>query len=404
MAFLSVPLPRGGRLLPPLLMTACAAAPQAAAPSGPVATTSPPPSTALPATPAAALPVVTPAPLPAVSPASAPLNAAGPSSLPARRSSAKSSTVAALVRREHFVPVDTDVTVFVTEVSPPTKPQGVVVFTHGAGSPASAVWDLPHGHSIMAQLARRGMACFTVDVRGFGGSTQPPALKNSPEGEPPAVRATDVMADVDAVVELARTKTGRSQVDLVGWSWGSLVGGMYAGLHPDKVRRLILFAPVWDRQNPKRHRTQGAWRVEERALHLKWFNPETEDRRVREAYVDRLFRFTDGDRLILPNGPYRDVYGPDAPVWDASLVRSEVLIIRGNDDKASRRGPASRLFDALENAPRRIYLEIADAGHFAFRTWKSIELQTSIAWFLASSSLERPPKLGAAAAGGGEAH
>jgi alpha-beta hydrolase superfamily lysophospholipase len=258
--------------------------------------------------------------------------------------------------------------VFVTRVRPAGPARGAVVLTHGAGSPASAVWDLPNGYSVMAALAERGFDAFTVDVRGFGGSTSPPALLGPADAAPPAVRAHDVLPDVDAVVERARAEVGGGPVDLVGWSWGALVAGLYASRHPDEVRRLVLFAPVFDRKWPSRHRTEEAWREEPRALHMKWLDPEREDEAIRRAYVDRLFRFADGDVLRIPNGPYRDIYGPDAPIWSPEAVRAETLVVRGTEDRASLRVHARALYDRLIHAKRRVYRELEGAGHFAFRT------------------------------------
>lgn len=270
---------------------------------------------------------------------------------------------------------------FLTRVRPRAA-RGTVVLAHGAGSPASAVWDLPHGHSVMEALARRGFDCFTVDVRGFGGSTSPEALRRPGAGAPPAVRAAEVMPDLQAAVDFAREASGRDRVDLVGWSWGVVVSGMYAGRAPERIRRLVLFAPVFDRRWPSRHVTADAWREEPRALYEKWLDPEREDPRVRRAYVERLFRFAKGDVLRLPNGPYRDIYGPDAPVWAPERVTADTLIIRGTEDRASLRAAALRLFDRLLAAKRRMYVEIAGADHFAFRTRKSPELQSIIVAFL----------------------
>lgn len=287
-----------------------------------------------------------------------------------------------VLRSEHRVPTAEGGHVFVRRVRPRGPSRGAVVLTHGAGSPASAVWDLPFGYSVMAALARRGLEAYSVDVRGFGGSTLPAALRGSPEGEP-AVRAQDVMPDVAAAMRFARKRSGHAQADLVGWSWGCVVAGLYASQHPEEVGRMVLFAPVYDRRWPRRHRTEGVWRSEARALHMKWLDPAKEEPRVREAYVAALFRFVpSGTDLILPNGPYRDVYGPDAPVWTATVVRAPTLVVRGSEDRASLRAPALRLFEALASS-ERAYLELAGAGHFAFRTRRAPELRRAIVSFLA---------------------
>lgn len=284
-------------------------------------------------------------------------------------------------RTEHRIASSKGIEVFVVRVAAEKRPaRGAVVLTHGAGSPSSAVWDLPKGHSVQGALAVAGFDTYAVDVRGFGGSTAVPALEGSSEGAP-AVRAAEVMPDIEAAVRFATATSKLETVDLVGWSWGCVVAGMYASTHPDLVRRLALLAPVYDRKWPSRHKTEGVWREEARALHMKWLDPKQEDPEVRAAYVERLFRFVEGDVLRLPNGPYRDVYGPDAPVWDASSVRAPTLVVRGTEDRASLRAPALRLLAAVD-APQVRYVELPGAGHFAFRTRNSPKLQAVLTRFL----------------------
>ena len=49
-----------------------------------------------------------------------------------------------------------------------------------------------------------------------------------------------------------------------------------------------------------------------------------------ENHVEALFRFVGPNEPVrLPNGPYRDLYGPDAPVWNPAAVRAPTLVVRG---------------------------------------------------------------------------
>jgi len=253
--------------------------------------------------------------------------------------------------------------VFALRVRPPQPHRGVVVLTHGAGSPGSATWDLrAKGHSVMVALAEAGFEAYAFDARGFGGSSRPAALNGPREGAP-VVRARDVQIDLARVLAWAGDP---ARFDLVGWSWGCVVAGLYASEHPNRVRRLALFAPVWARQNPSRHIQDQVWREETRALHERLRTP-ADDPELHAEFVESMFRFIDGDRLRLPNGPYRDIYGPDAPIWKAAAVRAQTLIFRGSQDRAASRSQGLALFDALERAETRRYVELGDTGHFAFR-------------------------------------
>ncbi|MEM6367170.1 MAG: alpha/beta fold hydrolase [Myxococcota bacterium] len=253
--------------------------------------------------------------------------------------------------------------VFALRVRPPAPHRGVVVLTHGAGSPGSATWDLrAANHSTMEALARAGFEAYAFDARGFGGSSRPPAL-DGPEKGPPVVRAQDVLLEIDRVLRWAGEP---AHFDLVGWSWGCVVAGLYASEHPDRVRSLALFAPVWARRNPERHITDRVWREESRALHES-LRSGADHPAVHAEFVDALFRFSDDGVLRLPNGPYRDIYGVDAPIWDASAVSARTLVFRGMRDRASLRRQALDLYEGLSGARERRYVELGDTGHFAFR-------------------------------------
>ena len=53
--------------------------------------------------------------------------------------------------------------------------------------------------------------------------------------------------DIDAVVDYVRTLRGAAKVSLVSWSLGGPRAGGYAAQHPEKVQRMVLFAPAYSR-------------------------------------------------------------------------------------------------------------------------------------------------------------
>ena len=56
-------------------------------------------------------------------------------------------------------------------------PDRVVLFVHGAGTPAEVAFDVPYqDYSWMAYLARAGYDAFSVDMTGYGRSTRPAAM------------------------------------------------------------------------------------------------------------------------------------------------------------------------------------------------------------------------------------
>src|SRR5690349_140471 len=56
---------------------------------------------------------------------------------------------------------------------------GVVLFVHGAGTPAEVAFDVPYkDYSWMAYLAKAGFDVFSMDMTGYGRSTRPAAMND----------------------------------------------------------------------------------------------------------------------------------------------------------------------------------------------------------------------------------
>lgn len=291
---------------------------------------------------------------------------------------------ASLAREEHKIPsLTSGIELFVLRVGAFGARRGAALLTHGAGSPSSASWDLAHGeYSLMRHLACAGFDAYGVDLRGFGGSTSPAAMGRPAEDNAPAVRAAEAMPDVEAAVAFAARTSSVDKVDLFGWSWGCDVAGLFASTRPERVRRLVLFAPVYDRRWPERHVTKNAWRIEKRDVFLQFFDETTEERAVLDEFIRGMFRFTEGEELRLPNGPYRDLYGEDAPVWDPRGVQAPTLVVRGELDRASLEPHAYALFSDLTRAPLKRYLVLGGADHFVFRKKGYAALHRAVSSFL----------------------
>lgn len=148
----------------------------------------------------------------------------------------------------------------------------VVLFVHGAGTPAEVAFDVPHeDYSWMAYLAEAGYDVFSMDMTGYGRSTRPTPMNDacnlSPEQQqaliPDVLQApcepshpgelTTIESDwddIDAVVEHLRALRGVERVSLIGWSLGGPRAGGYAARHPEKVWRIVLLAPAYAADSP----------------------------------------------------------------------------------------------------------------------------------------------------------
>lgn len=106
---------------------------------------------------------------------------------------------------------------------------------HAWGDPGSEPLVLLHGGSgswthwlrNVEPIAASGRRVIVPDLPGFGDSV-----------------AADGIVDADGMVEPVaaglREVVGAGAVDIVGFSFGGLLGGLLAAAHPDLVRRLVL--------------------------------------------------------------------------------------------------------------------------------------------------------------------
>jgi pimeloyl-ACP methyl ester carboxylesterase len=148
----------------------------------------------------------------------------------------------------------------------------VVLFIHGAGTPAEVAFDVPYqDYSWMGYLARAGFDVFSMDMTGYGRSTRPAAMNdpcnlskeqqqlfvpsliaapcNSSYGQQMTTLASD-WNDIDAVVNHLLALRHIDKVQMVAWSLGGPRSAGYTAQHPDKVRKLVLLAPAYNRDSP----------------------------------------------------------------------------------------------------------------------------------------------------------
>lgn len=185
-----------------------------------------------------------------------------------------------LLRVDHYVPVHSTVPaisgqltqIYVREVTLPgvvlrnaVPADRVVLFVHGAGTPAEVAFDVQYeDYSWMAYLARAGYDVFSMDMTGYGRSTRPNAMNDFCNLSDEQQKAFGLMPcpasygrqmttiasdwnDIGAVVDHLRALRHVEQVSMVAWSLGGPRAGGYAAQHPDKVRKLVLLAPAYNR-------------------------------------------------------------------------------------------------------------------------------------------------------------
>jgi pimeloyl-ACP methyl ester carboxylesterase len=145
----------------------------------------------------------------------------------------------------------------------------VILFVHGAGTPAEVAFDVPYqDYSWMGYLARAGFDVFSMDMTGYGRSTRPaamndpcnlareqqltflPGLLSAPCAPSYAQQMTTIASDwndIGAVVDHVLALRHVDRVSLAAWSLGGPRAAGYAAQHPEKIRKMVLLAPGYSR-------------------------------------------------------------------------------------------------------------------------------------------------------------
>jgi pimeloyl-ACP methyl ester carboxylesterase len=151
-----------------------------------------------------------------------------------------------------------------------TPAERVVLFVHGAGTPGEVAFDAPYpDYSWMQYLARADFDVFAMDMTGYGRSTRPPPMNDpcnlSHEQQlafTPGLIAAPCSAvygqnmttiasdwnDIGAVVDHLLALRHVDRVSMVAWSLGGPRAAGYTAQHPEKVRKLVLLAPAYNRE------------------------------------------------------------------------------------------------------------------------------------------------------------
>jgi pimeloyl-ACP methyl ester carboxylesterase len=264
-------------------------------------------------------------------------------------------------------------------------PERILLYVHGATYPSETAFDLPlNGLSMMDYVAQQGFDVYLVDVRGYGGSTRPPEMDQPPSANKPIVDTPTAVKDLGAAIDHILQKRGVSKIDLIGWSWGTAISGMYTTTHNDKINRLVLYAPAWIFSTRPAigggDAPLGAYRTVSRdSAKQRWLNGVPEDKKADlippgwfEQWADATWA-TDpvGAKqnppvLRAPNGvlqDFRTYWIAGKPQYDPADIRVPTLLIHAEWDADLPSDQARGYFARLTNAPYKRYVEIGEGTH-----------------------------------------
>lgn len=289
----------------------------------------------------------------------------------------------------------------------------VAIFVHGAGTPAEVAFDVSRpDYSWMAHLAQAGFDVFAMDTTGYGRSIRPapmndpcnlakdaqpkfiPALIAAPcaPSYPHALTtiATD-WNDIGAVVDYVRALRRVDKVSLLAWSQGGPRAGGYAAQHPEKVQKLVLLAPAYNRAGaaaaPAKNPPDGtAMNTQSRDEFLANWN--------RQAPCEAQYEPAVADAVwadMLASDPVGATWGPgvrrapQTPTWgwnQAVVGKMQVptMMVAGEHDKQVTPDRVREFYADLAS-PQKVFVDLACSSHNAM--WEKNRLllfRASLEW------------------------
>ena len=261
--------------------------------------------------------------------------------------------------------------------------KGTILFVHGSSMASQPTFDLHvegrPASSAMDWFAKRGFDAWCVDMEGYGRSDKDRDINfDISNGSDDLAAATDY---------IFKTR-GIDKVDLYGISSGALRAAMFAGRHPDRVRRLALDAFVWT--------GKGSPTLEDRRKKLPQFkannrrpidvdfvrsifardHPDTADASVVEAFAAAITALDDS----VPTGTYVDMC-ENLPVVAPAALTMPTLIMRGEHDGIAGIDDLLEFFKRLAN-PDKQFKVMPGVSHASFQQKNHLMVYDVLASFL----------------------
>lgn len=282
------------------------------------------------------------------------------------------------------------------------RPERTLVFVHGATYPAHTAFDLRlDGLSWMDYIASRGFDVYLLDLRGYGKSTRPKEMEEDPKANPPLTRGDVAVRDISSVVEFVRKRRNLPRVMLMGWSWGTTLMATYTTQNPDKVERLVLYAPQWIRTTASLVQAGpgpvAAYRtVNKDQAKGRWLNGVPEDKKAAlipagwfEAWADATWatdpKSAGSNMLRAPNGVIADgmeYWSAGKSYYDPAKVTVPTLLVLGEWDRDTPPYMAQTLFPLLVNAPGKRFVMLAEGTHTIIMERNRMKLFEAVQSFL----------------------
>lgn len=242
------------------------------------------------------------------------------------------------------------------------SPQRNILLMHGV-TYSSHEFDMNYkDYSLVRRLAREGYRVWRLDIMGYG---------QSADVEDGFMPDSDYAAEnIAAAVERILYETGEKQIDLFGWSWGTVTAGRFAVRHPEIINILVLYAPILcglgqeEITEPFHHNTWEHAAEDFQKTAVGALDYEMIDPVVVEMYCSGCWRY-DGE--FSPNGGRRDLcVDHTVMLIDLPEIRVPTLVICGDRDpyvncdlvkRSTGRLPAGSFLKIIEGGSHVVFVE-----------------------------------------------
>lgn len=246
-------------------------------------------------------------------------------------------------------------------------PAGDVIYVHGAtfGADLSIYYRLD-GRSWADEMNDRGLTVWGFDFAGYGDSE-----RYAPDTIYPAGRIEDAVLQLRRIVTAVRTRNSDLPVMFVAHSWGASVAARYAGMYPQDLKALVLFAPIVMRtplappvdmlksSNPQpSHYPLTVWAQYRRFIEdVPRGHPQVFSEIHFEAWAAAFLSSNAGaevghpSSVVTPYGPVADIHAmwSGHTSYEPARIVAPTLLVRGEWDSLCTDADANRLLADLQS-------------------------------------------------------
>jgi alpha-beta hydrolase superfamily lysophospholipase len=224
---------------------------------------------------------------------------------------------------------------------PEGSARGVVVINHGFKA-YGGLYEWVGG-----ELAKRGFSTFALDMRGHGRS----------EGEPLFVEhMSEYVADLDALVELAKTRAPGLPVFVLGHSAGGVVSCLYALEHQKKLAGFVCesFAHELPAPDFALAVLKGVGHV---APHAHVLKLKDEDFSRDPAFVARMHTDPLVNQAGYPSSTVAELVRSDERLkQEFGAIELPLLILHGSADRAAKPHGSQVFFERTGSSDKTLKL------------------------------------------------